>query len=296
MTREEALEGLMSSSEHSRGQAARALADVGTAGDVDHIQVALRAEVVAYVRSALQDTLKRLAENAEPIVAIKDEAPAVSEDIRQQIYGQAVEWVTGFVLHEIASPIGLARLSGKIELADRWEGSATKRHLETVHRIFDAIELLKNAAAVPRPQEFDFASMFDELVDAETPRALPWISAIGPKPFLIKGDPALIRLVVGNGLRNAVEAVEAVGIEPNPHSVTINWGETDVDYWYSVLDQGIGLVGPTETAFEVGNSTKRNHSGFGLAIARQAVETMSGALTLQPAREGGAVYLARWRK
>lgn len=296
MTRDEALEGLSATSAHNRGQAARALADLGKASDLARIRNALKTESVAYVHYALQDTIKRLTRRVKPQVANGDETAAVPDEVRQQIYGQAVEWVTGFLLHEIASPIGLARLSGKLELGDKWEGSATRRHLETVHRIFDAIEMLKSAAGVPRPQEFDLAAMVDELVETETPHALPWISAIGQKPFLIKGDPALIRMVIGNGLRNAVEAVEAVGNEPQPHSVTINWSETDVDYWVSVLDRGTGIVGPTETAFDVGNSTKKNHSGFGLAIARQAVETMIGALTLEPARDGGAVYLARWQK
>lgn len=299
MTRDEALEGLSAASAHSRGQAARALANVGSAGDIGQIRKALKGETVAYVHYALQDTIKRLTSNSAPPLALDDETPAVSEEARQQIYGQAVEWVTGFLLHEIASPIGLARLSGKLELGERWEASATRRHLETVHRIFDAIEMLKSAAGVPRPQEFDLAAMIEELCATEVPHALPWISSIGPKPFLIKGDPALIRMVTNNGLRNAVEAVEAVetgGADPQPHSVTINWGETDVDYWVSVLDRGIGIVGPSETAFEVGNSTKKNHSGFGLAIARQAVQTMIGVLSLEPAHDGGAVYLARWQK
>ena len=296
MTREEALEGLLAASAHSRGQAARALADLGNAHDLGRIRKALKSETVAYVNYALQDTIKRLANSTTPPPAKEEETEAISEDVRQQIYGQAVEWVTGFLLHEIASPIGLARLSGKLELGDQWEGSATKKHLETVHRIFDAIEMLKSAAGVPRPQEFDLAAMIDELGETEVPHALPWISAIGQKPYLIKGDSALICMVIGNGLRNAVEAVEAIGGEPQPHSVTINWGETDVDYWVSILDRGTGIVGPSEKAFEVGNSTKKNHSGFGLAIARQAVQTMIGALSLQPAHDGGAVYLARWQK
>lgn len=297
MTREEALEGLSANSAYSRGQSARALADLGCADDLLHIRKALKDESVAYVRYALQDTIKQLTSKSAPLLAAEDDAAAIPEEVRQQIYGQAVEWVTGFLLHEIASPIGLARLSGKLELGDRWEGSATRRHLETVHRIFDAIEMLKNAAGIPRPQEFDLAVMIDEIGETEVSHALPWISTIGPKPYLIKGDPALIRMVIGNGLRNAVEAVEAVGgEEPQPHSVTINWGETDIDYWVSVLDRGIGIVGPSETAFEVGNSTKKNHSGFGLAIALQAVQTMIGVLSLEPARDGGAVYLARWQK
>ncbi len=123
-----------------------------------------------------------------------------------------------------------------------------------------------------------------------------WVSTIGSRPFIIKSDPSLVRMVVVNGIRNAVEAQQAASVQPNLHDVTISWGETDVDYWLAVLDHGGGVNGPIETAFEIGNSTKKNHIGFGLAIARQAVETMIGSLALEPAKDGGAVYTARWRK
>lgn len=296
MTRDEALSQLSATSAHLRGQAARALGTVGRASDLKRLRRAQLVETVSHVDYALQDTIRRLAREQGPQLLAADDAEAIPEDVRRQIYGQAVEWITGFLLHEIASPIGLVRLAGKRELGDRWEESETKRHLESVNRVFDAIETLKNAAGVPRPQEFDFAALVDELVGTYPEETTDWISAIGPRPFLIKGDPSLIRMVVVNGLRNAVEAQES-SVRPNePHAVTLNWGDTDVDYWISVLDHGNGIVGPAETAFEIGNSTKRNHIGFGLAIARQAVETMIGSLALEPAKDGGALYTARWRK
>lgn len=223
-------------------------------------------------------------------------ADIVSDDVRKQIYGKAMEWITGFLLHEISSPIGLVRLAAKRELGESWDGSGTQRHLESVARVFDAIERLKNAASVPRPQEFDLSALVDELLDVYSPEVREWISTIGSRPFLIKSDPSLVRMVVVNGIRNAVEAQQAASAQPNPHDVTISWGDTDVDYWLAVVDHGGGIKGPIETAFEIGNSTKKNHIGFGLAIARQAVETMIGSLTLAPAKHGGALYTARWRK
>ena len=93
-----------------------------------------------------------------------------------------------------------------------------------------------------------------------------------------------------------MKALDTQGKQPNVHAVTISWGDSDVDYWLAVLDHGVGLAGPIETAFEIGNSTKKDHIGFGLAIARQAVETMIGSLILEPAKHGGALYTARWRK
>lgn len=295
MTREEALGNLRAQSAHVRGQAARTLGDVGHRTDLPRLRKAQREETVTYVNYALQETIRRLAHEQAPAPS-NDEADVVSEDVRKQIYSNAMEWITGFLLHEIASPIGLVRLAAKRELGERWEGSSTQKHLESVARVFEAIEVLKNAASVPRPQEFDLSALVDELLDGYQPEIREWISTIGSRPCLIKSDPSLVRMVVVNGIRNAVEAQQAASEQPNAHAVTISWGDSDVDYWLAVLDHGAGLTGPIETAFEIGSSTKKDHIGFGLAIARQAVETMIGSLTLEPAAQGGALYTARWRK
>ncbi len=296
MTREEALAQLVASSAHLRGQAARVLGAVGCPSDLERLRRAQKLETVSHVNYALQDSIRRLAQQQQPELVAPDEGEVISDDVRRQIYGQAVEWISGFLLHEIASPIGLVRLAAKREFADRWDGSETKRHLESVGRVFEAIETLKNAAAVPRPQEFDLAALIDELISIYPESITKWLSTIGVRPFMIKGDPSLIRMVVVNGLRNAVESQQAIGRPPQSHEVTVSWGETDVDFWVSVLDHGVGINGPIEAAFEIGNSTKKNHTGFGLAIAKQAVETMIGSLNLEPAKDGGALYTARWWK
>lgn len=297
MTRDEALAQLSAASAHIRGQAARALGTLGCAGDLPSLRKAQLVETVSHVNYALQDTIRRLSRQQGPqLLAAGDDDDVISEDVRRQIYGQAVEWITGFLLHEIASPIGLVRLAAKRELGEGWDGSETKRHLESINRVFEAIETLKNAASVPRPQEFDLAALIDELIGVCPQETAEWISTIGSRPFVIKGDPSLIRMVVVNGLRNAVEAQLSSARPAEPHAVTVSWGDTDVDYWVAILDHGDGIAGPTETAFEIGNSTKKSHTGFGLAIARQAVETMIGSLVLEPAKDGGALYTARWRK
>jgi sensor histidine kinase regulating citrate/malate metabolism len=135
-----------------------------------------------------------------------------------------------------------------------------------------------------------------DIVSAEVPDSqAPEVSLVGPKPMIVTSDPTLVRLAVYNGLRNALEAVApAVPDEPDP--IVITWGETDIDYWIAILDRGAGIVGPLEAAFEIGKSTKKGHSGFGLAIARQAIETLGGSVLLAPAAQGGARYEARWER
>jgi nitrogen fixation/metabolism regulation signal transduction histidine kinase len=295
MTREEALEQLRAPSAHARGHAARVLGEIGQQCDLADLRGALRHENVSHVNYAMQDSIRRLSRQQSELLEV-DTSELIHDDVRHQIYGQAVEWVSGFLLHEIASPVGLVRLAAKRELAERWERSETKRHLETVSRVFEAIETLKNAAGVPHPQEFDLAALVDELLDGYSDDVRAWISVIGSRPFLIKSDPSLVRMVLVNGIRNAVESQQLVDRPCKAHDVTMNWGETDVDFWFSILDHGVGIIGPAEAAFEIGNSNKKNHTGFGLAIARQAIQTMIGSLHLDPAKDGGALYMARWQK
>lgn len=164
-----------------------------------------------------------------------------------------------------------------------------------MQRVFEAIEQLKGAAAVPKPEDFDLAELLAEIVSAVVGDDPINVSLHGTKPFLISSDRGLVQRAVSNGVRNAVEAVIDCA-QGKPHPIVVTWGETDVDYWIAVLDRGTGLIGPTESAFEIGKTTKRGHSGFGLAIARQAVETLGGSCTLQPAAEGGTHFEVRWER
>jgi signal transduction histidine kinase len=286
---------LTSGSTHERLKAARFLVRNAQVSDLAALRAARQVETVSYVKTSLDIAIARLSNL--PTAAQPDPADEfdVPEEIKRQIKGQAVEWIAGLLLHEIASSIGLVKRSASREIVD-YENSKTRRHLESVQRIFDAIELLKSAAAVPKPEQFDLAELLSDIVNVEAPDGSGIdVSLQGPKPLMIMSDRALVRLVVSNGVRNALEAVAASN-PADPHPIVITWGETDVDYWVAVLDRGVGIVGPVESAFEIGKSTKQGHSGFGLAVARQAIETLGGTVVLQPGSEGGARYEARWER
>lgn len=292
MTREEALEGLSSSSAHNRLKAARFLTRNCDPSDLQALRNALRTETVSYVRTGLELAIKRASTSraAEDVT----EEFEIPPDVRAQIWNEVTEEVTGQILHEIASPVGLIASAAAREIAD-YEHSKTKKHVESLKRVFEAIEQLKVAAAVPRPEEFDLAELLAEIVSEAVGSNSVEVSLHGAKPMLITSDRALLRLAVSNGIRNAVDAVTcSPGGEPHP--IIVTWGETDVDYWVAVLDRGPGVVGPAESAFGIGKTTKKGHSGFGLAIARLAIETLGGACTLQPAIEGGARFDIRWER
>ena len=75
-------------------------------------------------------------------------------DLRVQIKNEITEELTGQILHEIASPVGLLTTSAAREIPD-YGASKTKVYIENLRRVFEAIEQLKGASAVPKPQEFD---------------------------------------------------------------------------------------------------------------------------------------------
>lgn len=294
MTKEEALKELSASAAHDRLKAARFLARNSDPTDLEVLRDALRLETVSYVRTVLQLAIKRVSNSTLSAVDGVWEEIEIPPDIRMQIRNEVTEEVTGQVLHEIASPVGLIASAAAREISN-YENSRTKYHVDSLKRIFEAIEQLKGATGIPKPSEFDLAELLAEIVAEAVGSGQVDVSLHGAKPMLITTDRTLLRLAVSNGIRNAVEAVTGAPDE-EPHAIVVTWGETDVDYWIAVLDRGPGLVGPSESAFGIGKTTKREHSGFGLTVARQAIETLGGACTLQPATEGGARFEVRWER
>lgn len=295
MTREEALANLTADTAHDRLKAARFLARYSKASDIQLLRNALLAETVSYVRTSLNLAIDKV-ERERSKEAGRDSVEEfhISPDLRAHIKNEVTKEVTGLILHEVASPVGLVAASAAREIPD-YESSKTKIHLDNLRNVFDGIEQLKGASAVPKPIEFDLAELLSEVINLEVGERQLDISLHGRKPFLITNDRALVKLAVSNGVRNAVDSVESIdSIDSYP--IIVTWGETDVDYWVAVLDRGTGIAGPVESAFGVGKTTKQGHSGFGLAIARQAAETLGGTCTLQPAAEGGAHFEIRWER
>ena len=294
MTRQDALETLSSGSAHDRLKAVRFLARNSDPSDLHALRNALRSETVSYVRTSLELAINRLSHSASPQVEAASDESEIPPDVRSQIRNEVTEEVTGQILHEIASPVGLIASAAAREIPDS-EHSKTRKHADNLKRVFEAIEQLKCAAAVPRPEEFDLVELLAEIVSEAVGNNPIEVSLHGARPMLITSDRTLLRLAISNGIRNAVEAVTAApGNEPHP--IVVTWGETDVDYWVAVLDCGPGVIGPAESAFGIGKTSKKGHSGFGLTIARQAIETLGGTCTLQPPTEGGARFEIRWER
>jgi C4-dicarboxylate-specific signal transduction histidine kinase len=246
-------------------------------------------ESVSYIKRALEQAVTN--PNFEPVPrAESDIEPEIPDRVKKELYTKAMEEVSGILIHELAPTIGVlgAELA---KVLPEYEMSSAKTSVDRLVKKLEAIAELKRAASAPRLQELDLSTLIKTLVEASGSTS---ISLQGPAPFVITGDHNLLSLALSNGLRNALDAV--AGQEESPTPVVMNWGESDLEYWVSILDCGRGILGPPEGAFNIGTTNKSGHLGFGLAIARQAMNSLAGTVRLVNSKSSGAIFEVRWCK
>jgi sensor histidine kinase regulating citrate/malate metabolism len=101
-------------------------------------------------------------------------------------------------------------------------------------------------------------------------------------------SPAMVTRIIGNILRNAIEALEKSYNYESAIQVTIK--ETPDCYNFSIRNNGAVIPDNLKaTIFKAGFSTK-NSSGLGLSIVKQMVEEMRGQITLDSSIEKGTEF------
>jgi nitrogen fixation/metabolism regulation signal transduction histidine kinase len=147
--------------------------------------------------------------------------------------------------------------------------------LEYLKKILLGIQSLRIAASTPNLEEFDLAQLIAEVAETEVLSEKATVSLVGHQPLICRNGASLLRLALANGLRNAVDALDGVGLPEGAHSIIVAWGQTDIDYWITVIDKGRGLELRSDAAFDTGNTTKKGHPGMGLSIARRAMGSLA---------------------
>lgn len=285
MDHADALSLVENGNDRERLEAARVLRGDPRASDRSVLQRAARTERVSRTRVILEDALASLSMSAEDE---ESDAALAARDTA----ARAVKETTRTVVHEVRNLLPSLRLAAERDIAE-FQTSRTKDYIDRLDSLVDAIDRLGTAATAPVITDFDLAQLLDEIVSSESAAGAVTVEQHGPSPFLVFGDRGHISLAVANGLRNAIEAsLEMRPDEPPP--VVVTWDSTDTHYWVVVLDRGVGLPPGSHRAFEFGRSSKQKHDGAGLAIAKQAIDTLGGSIQLQPRDGGGASYEVSW--
>lgn len=284
---------LESRSSIDRLRAARQLAGVPlTALEKDAVRARLSDEVDAWVRTALVRVLESsLADDrastaglrVDPM-SITNERDGTAEAIRQT----AVASVANLLLHEIRPIVG--RLEARVmrEVPD-YSQSRAAIEIGRLQKFLDTLARLADVSRAPHLQPFDLSVAIRESVV---------INGLDESRVLLArtdsvasfGDWDLIEFAFVNGLRNALEASAK-----QMSSVVVNWGTTDGDSWFAILDEGVGVpVAADLFAPGVTTKSRTTNQGWGLAIARQAISNLGGQITLSPRDSGGAAFEVRW--
>ena len=293
MNRTEALRGLESDRVSTRLEAARALTVLALPEDRVILETRRRSEAVPWIRNALERAVVRASfspEGGNREVTVSNPADIDDHEGSEAIYAAALQEAADRFVHELRKPVGRARLYAEEEIVD-YRNSRTYKELSRLQEFLEGIQTLGTAAQAATLTEVDLPALLgEEVAAAGELEGAPRIELRGPSRLDVVTDPALVRLVVSNALKNAIEAVVSAG---SHESVTVTWGETDREYYLAILDRGPG-VSQVESLFEIGTSSKRGHIGLGLAIARQASRSLGGEVVLSNLEEGLTRFEMRW--
>jgi signal transduction histidine kinase len=247
------------------------------------VQEALARGPDHWIVSALNDALGRA--RSETLVA---------RDVVSDAYARGLRDTTSALVHELRRFLGFAKLSAGAEVSE-YETSQTRRDLERLSDLLDAVERLGLASESGPAEDFDLSELLLETIAREAEVFGVEILDRGPRPVLVVGERRLVELAARTGVVNACEALKGFESDSD-RPLVVAWDRTDRDAWISVIDQGPGPSEDLLDPFEFAATTKdeEEHLGVGLAIAKRAVASLGGSISLRAGATAGAVYEVRW--
>ena len=223
----------------------------------------------------------------------------VIDDVTQLVQAQRdAAWgeVARRLAHEFKNPLTPIQLSAErlqVKLADRLDDASRQTLVRLTETIINQVAALKGLVdafsqyaklPAPRIERLDLNALIKEvamLYEGHRPPSLDLSPGLPP----VAGDPALMRQLLHNLLKNADEALQDVA---EPHvEVTTRRVEEGVEL--CVADNGPGFPEQLfNRLFEPYATTKAKGTGLGLAIVRKIVEEHHGVIEVRNIEGGGA--------
>ncbi|MDO9637288.1 MAG: HAMP domain-containing sensor histidine kinase [Pseudotabrizicola sp.] len=207
------------------------------------------------------------------------------------------------ISHDLRNILTTAQL-----FADRIEGSAdpmvARAAPKLVNSISRAVSLCESTLAFgkaeeppPRLERLTLRPLVEEVVEAEGLLGESPVTALIdiPPGFTLRADSEQLYRVLSNLVRNARQAMEAVG---QGGVVEVSAGEDDAAWWLRVGDTGPGLPAKARehlfAAFQGG--ARKGGAGLGLAISAELVRGHGGRLDLARSDSDGTQFLIQLPK
>ncbi len=201
--------------------------------------------------------------------------------------------IAGGVAHELRNPLNVVRTSVYYLLhARNATPEKTREHLMRIERHVDVadgvITALSNFAKMPNPQlnAMPLEPILREALEINPP--CPGVEVVlevhAGQPAIL-GDPDQLRIVFGNLIRNACDAMSQGG------RLAITSEANDGEVAVSVSDTGVGIPGEQLARIhEPLFSTKARGLGLGLAIVRSILERSQARLRVASEPGRGSTF------
>ena len=277
-----------------RRRAALALEASAEYADSEAIRARLVVETDGLTRTRLERALSRAeATPMESEAHLDDSARESDRGDTESERVKAQSDLANKFLHELRAILAAIKRGALVDLNESYSGSSTERAIERFASFLKAMGHLRDAAQPPDPEDFNLVELVDSTLAAERD-AQPNVELVSTRedPLTVRGDRYLLELALVNGVRNAIDA------SPENDRILVNCGETPDEWWLNVLDNGVGMPANSDQVFVPGRSTKAKgeHGGLGLTIAKQAIESMGGAVEVTRRTTTGTEFRLRWPK
>ena len=233
-------------------------------------------------------------------------AVVVFDDVTDLIQAQKnAAWgeVARRLAHEIKNPLTPIQLSAERlqhKLADKLgssDATILQRSTQTIVQQVEAMkEMVDDFSEYAKPSkkqtvDIDLLRLIKEVLALYAVKSgVKFNADYGSGLLVINGDPVSIRQVLHNLIKNALEAIGALGvIELSLRRVIKN--NTDF-IEIALYDDGPGIKDEQiEKIFEPYVTTKAKGTGLGLAIVKKIIEEHGGAIWIDTTRKVGAGFI-----
>lgn len=283
MNLEQLLAELKNLSPDKQIEGLKTLRETATTKEKALIQLAAENAGQPWLKSALLDIA-----NSEKVTVKQKFGISGSDEIfdKDAIKSEAISDSIGQILHELDPIAGSIRVFSEREITN-FSQSRTKYELEKLDEVLEIFEDWRRVEQSPIFKEVNVFDVISKEVDRILPKSKVGIQIDISKDLVYVISPALLRIVVSNALRNAVESSNQPTIrEKLP--IIVRGSSTDRSVWFSIIDDGLGLEGKTEILLKSRHTTKPGNRGLGLAIIQKAVTSMGGQWTLSNSKPNGA--------
>jgi signal transduction histidine kinase len=192
------------------------------------------------------------------------------------------------IAHEMRGPLNAAQLA--LRRLDSVESDArqvtaltvVREETERLRRMADEFALFGRLPEGPE-SAIELGELVQSVLNGTVPADVPVQQALAPN-LTVRGRYEVLRRAVENVVRNAVEATDARGI-------VVSAARADGAVRLTIADHGPGVpVEDRERIFQPYMTTKAKGTGLGLTMARQAAVAHGGALVVDRAPGGGAMF------